>query len=159
DTPKPIRVINPAIPDALAALIDRLLVKDPAGRFQTAAEVAELLNHSLTHSDDPALSIPSGEHAGGEIMGRLPQAAPRLSAAEPPQKKVRRRRTLRTRALVCVLLGVVVLAGVTYWWQNRQPAPDPLANGVRPEETGPPTDFTNSLGMKFKIIPAGKFTM
>jgi serine/threonine protein kinase len=43
DTPRPIREVNPDVPDWLAAIIDRLLAKDPADRFATAAEVAELM--------------------------------------------------------------------------------------------------------------------
>src|SRR5262249_40967530 len=43
DTPRPLREVNPDIPDWLAALITRLHAKDPAGRFQSAAEVADLL--------------------------------------------------------------------------------------------------------------------
>jgi len=97
DTPRPIREINAAIPEALAGLIDRLLVKDPGGRIQTAAEVAELLKQQLAHLDDPA-------HAGGEITDQLPAESARLNAAVPPTKKVRRRTRL---AVACVLLGVV----------------------------------------------------
>jgi WD40 repeat protein len=47
DTPRPIREINPEVPDWLVAVIARLHAKDPAARFQSAAEVAELLNGHL----------------------------------------------------------------------------------------------------------------
>jgi len=57
-------------------------------------------------------------------------------------------------------------AGVTHWLHNQQPTSDPFKNGdgdgvrrERPEDQGLRTDFTNTLGMKFKLIPAGKFTM
>src|SRR5262249_44378268 len=40
--PRPIHEINPAVPDWLVAVIDKLLAKDQAERFQSAAEVAEL---------------------------------------------------------------------------------------------------------------------
>jgi hypothetical protein len=49
ETPTPIREINPEVPDGLAAIIDKLLAKNPAERFQSAAEVAELLNRHLAH--------------------------------------------------------------------------------------------------------------
>src|SRR5215471_8268613 len=39
ETPTPIRETNPEVPDWLAAIIDRLHAKDPAQRFQSAAEV------------------------------------------------------------------------------------------------------------------------
>jgi serine/threonine-protein kinase len=41
DTPRPIREINPDIPDWLVAVIDRLLEKKREDRFQSATEVAE----------------------------------------------------------------------------------------------------------------------
>src|SRR5262249_17857567 len=43
DSPRPLREINSEIPAWLAAIIAKLHAKDPASRFQTAAEVAELL--------------------------------------------------------------------------------------------------------------------
>src|SRR5206468_1859568 len=41
DTPRPIREVNPEIPDWLAAVVDRLLAKNAADRFASAKEVAE----------------------------------------------------------------------------------------------------------------------
>jgi serine/threonine protein kinase/Tfp pilus assembly protein PilF len=58
DTPQPVREINPDLPEALAAVVNRLLVKDPAGRFQTAAAVAERLRQHLAYLDDPSLGPP-----------------------------------------------------------------------------------------------------
>jgi len=47
--PPPIRGVNPEFPEWLVALIDGLHAKEPAGRPQTAAEVAEMLGR---HSND-----------------------------------------------------------------------------------------------------------
>src|SRR5262249_9148076 len=49
DTPRPIRELNPDIPEALAAIVNKLLTKNPDARFQTAGEVAELLSRYLAH--------------------------------------------------------------------------------------------------------------
>jgi hypothetical protein len=121
DTPRPIRELNAAIPEALVEIVNRLLVKDPAGRIQTAAEVAELLEQHLAHLDEPAPSSPSGRLAGDEITDQLPEAAPRLEAVRPPIKEVRLRRTLRPWVAACVLLGVVgsLLLGVALWNKGR----------------------------------------
>jgi formylglycine-generating enzyme required for sulfatase activity len=43
DDPRPIREINPEAPEWLAAIVARLHAKDPAGRFPSAREVADLL--------------------------------------------------------------------------------------------------------------------
>jgi WD40 repeat protein/tRNA A-37 threonylcarbamoyl transferase component Bud32 len=53
DTPHPIREINPEIPDWLTAIVAKLHAKDPAARFQSAAEVAELLSQHLAHLQQP----------------------------------------------------------------------------------------------------------
>ena len=57
DAPRPISETNPEIPDWLVEIIDRLLMKKPEDRFQTANEVAELLNQHLAHLQQPA-SVP-----------------------------------------------------------------------------------------------------
>src|SRR5262249_60077973 len=48
DTSRPIREINPEIPEWLAALVAKLQAKDPGQRFATATEVAALLSRRLT---------------------------------------------------------------------------------------------------------------
>ncbi len=53
ETPKPIEEINPEIPRWLVETIDRLLAKDPNLRFQTAAEVAEVLSGQLAYAQQP----------------------------------------------------------------------------------------------------------
>lgn len=47
ETPIPIGNINPFVPDWLVTIIEKLLAKDPRARFQTAAEVADLLGKHL----------------------------------------------------------------------------------------------------------------
>src|SRR5262249_7910209 len=54
DEPRPIREVNPEIPGWLAAIVARLHAKEPAERFATAAEVAELLGGCLAHVQQPA---------------------------------------------------------------------------------------------------------
>jgi len=48
DPPRPIRELNPDIPDCLVGLIGKLQSKKPEDRFQSAAEVAELLGSYLS---------------------------------------------------------------------------------------------------------------
>src|SRR5262245_388309 len=56
-----IREINPEIPDWLIAIIEKLHAKDPSDRFQSAAEVAELLSQHLAHLQQPSLvAMPPG---------------------------------------------------------------------------------------------------
>ena len=55
---RPIRELNPDVPDWLEAVIDRLLAKEPADRFQTASDVADLLEKGLAHLQQPSISPP-----------------------------------------------------------------------------------------------------
>jgi len=55
DVPRPIREINPDIPDWLEQIVNRLLEKNPANRFQSASEVSELLSQHLAHLQQPTL--------------------------------------------------------------------------------------------------------
>ena len=74
EMPSAIRETNSEIPDWLVAIVNKLLAKDPADRFQSAAEVAELLKDHLAHLQHPSvvgpdaghLASPSGKIAGGE---------------------------------------------------------------------------------------------
>ncbi len=50
---RPVREINPDVPDALVAVIERLHEKDPARRYQSAAEVAEVLGRLLAQAQQP----------------------------------------------------------------------------------------------------------
>jgi serine/threonine protein kinase/DNA-directed RNA polymerase subunit RPC12/RpoP len=58
EAPPPIRSLNPEVPAWLEALVARLMAKDPAQRFQTAAEVAALLEGYLAHLRQPGVSAP-----------------------------------------------------------------------------------------------------
>jgi eukaryotic-like serine/threonine-protein kinase len=50
DTPRPVGEINPDVPGWLGDVIERLHARDPAARFQSAAEVAEVLARHLARA-------------------------------------------------------------------------------------------------------------
>ena len=87
--PPLIRRLVPDVPEGLAAILDRLLAKDPADRFATPAEVADALAPWCVGADLPALLrqalearvslLPSGEGRG---EGRPAVSA--SPAARPP---------------------------------------------------------------------------
>jgi WD40 repeat protein len=43
DRPRPVTALRPEVPPALAAVVEKMLAKDPAGRYQTPVEVARAL--------------------------------------------------------------------------------------------------------------------
>jgi hypothetical protein len=96
ERPRPIRAINPDVPAWLCAIIDKLLAKDPADRFQSAREVADLLGQHLAHLQQPQ---------------QVPQPPPVTCG----QRKHRLRRALRrVLAGVCILAAVLAVAALVY---------------------------------------------
>jgi serine/threonine protein kinase len=57
DRPRPIQETNPEVPLGLVEIIAKLHAKDPAQRFQSAAEVAELLGRHLAELQQPTGSL------------------------------------------------------------------------------------------------------
>lgn len=116
--PRPLREVNEDVPTWLEALIARLHAKDPAERFQTAAEVADLLGRHLA------------------CMPQSDTPEPIAAAPNPPPRGWRARRA----ALAGLLLLGLALAGGAVARRglprpDEAPAPDG-ANG--PASEGPP---------------------
>jgi eukaryotic-like serine/threonine-protein kinase len=103
--PVPISAVNPAMPAWLEGIVSKLLRKDPDHRFQSAAEVAELLEGCLASVQQP------DRH-------RLPVLAARLgrevSAARNP------RRYSRRAMAVVVFLGIVASGALMLGPGHRQ---------------------------------------
>ncbi len=97
--PRPIREINPNIPEWLERLIQTLLAKSLVNRFQTADEVAELLRQCLAHVQQPT-SVP-------------------LPASLVHHATVRRSIFTSTRLGVLAMLGTIgmTLLGMLLWQQ------------------------------------------
>ncbi|MFD4376062.1 protein kinase [Streptomyces sp. NPDC058486] len=93
EAPLPLRQVRPEVPDALEALVLRLLAKDPAARPSGAHEVYEALLPLL-----PARGTPSGPmdptrpflrpHAPWPAAPRSPQAPPARPAVADPRVSV-----------------------------------------------------------------------
>lgn len=54
--PRPVREINPAVPEWLERIVGRLHDKSPEQRFASASEVAELLEQCLAHVQQPTVT-------------------------------------------------------------------------------------------------------
>jgi serine/threonine protein kinase/tetratricopeptide (TPR) repeat protein len=106
DVPRPIREVNPDIPEELVAIIDRLLAKDPQERFQSAVEVSDLLVGYLAHLNDSASTPPPTIRPAPPVT-RRPTAGGRW-----------RRRAMVVAAIVLLALGVSLAvteaSGVTH---------------------------------------------
>jgi WD40 repeat protein len=125
DTPRPIREINPAIPEWLAAVVAKLHAKDPGQRFATAAEVAALLSRRLRQLQTGAEVSDSGS-AATRLVGPRPRPGKRLLTAG------------RLSAAVAVL-GVVLAGWLTRgWWLPAPPPAADAAPGAAPPEAWKP---------------------
>jgi hypothetical protein len=99
--PTPVREANPEVPDWLAAIIEKLHAKDPAGRYQSAAEVAELLGQHLADVQHPSV-VP----------------APAAGPPARPRRSTRRLWAVAAAALLLLAagLGLAEATGATRMW-------------------------------------------
>jgi formylglycine-generating enzyme required for sulfatase activity/serine/threonine protein kinase len=151
DDPRPIRELIPEMPQWLCDIIAKLQAKNPEDRFQSAREVADVLADC---------------EAQLKANARLTNFS-RIPSCRTVSGRSSRWKWIAAAALVIPVLGLAMsgAAGLTHWLRTQQGAADLPKTGdgdqVRPEraENQKPTDFTNTLGMKFKLIPAGTFMM
>jgi WD40 repeat protein len=127
DTPRPVREVNADIPGWLEAIIARLHAKDPAGRFQTAAEVAELLGRHLAHLQQP--SDPPTQRSG--ISGPPSELRTQRSGIRRPRGKV----AYSPRRLAACAALIVVGCIAAYWilWRPDKAKMTDGANGPSQE--------------------------
>jgi formylglycine-generating enzyme required for sulfatase activity len=157
DTPRPIPEVIPEVPPWLCDLIAKLHAKKPQDRFQSAREVADVL---------------------ADCEARLTANArlkdyPRFSVEKPAARRFGGWKWAAALALLLPVLvvGLTEITGVTHWLRSRQEperadrrdGPDKgdgdRGGSERLKEKELPPEYTNTVGMTFKLIPAGKFRM
>jgi len=112
EQPRPIRELNPDMPDWLCRIIGRLMAKRPEDRYSTAREVADLLEKCLAHVQQPTTAPMPAE------LVRVPKLS---------------RLFLSRKALTMVAtLGICVLG--LFAWQAT--APPDIAGEWQGEEWG-----------------------
>jgi serine/threonine-protein kinase len=108
ERPRTIRDVNPEVPDWLEEIVGKLHAKDPAERFQSAREVAELLKKCLAHVQHPTAVPPPPRLSGPNATGRW------LS-----------RRLIAIVSVAAVLAGLLI--ATTFLRQDPSPQPQPSA--------------------------------
>ena len=104
--PRP-RDANPEVPEALDALVARLLAKDPEDRLRSAAELVEELRRVRDRlGERPRRAAPTGPAA---------PKAPVLPPPTPGGDGSRRRRPLRALVILAALLVLLGAAGWGLW--------------------------------------------
>jgi len=105
--PRP-RDANPEVPEALDALVARLLAKDPEDRFRSAAELVEELRRVRNRLEDR-----HGDRA--RPVAPTDQAAPKVPALPPPTSGGDGSRRRRPLLVLAVLAALLVLLGAAGW--------------------------------------------
>jgi hypothetical protein len=121
ETPRPVREVNPDIPAWLAAVVDRLLAKDPGERFQTAAELAEVLGEHLAQLQQSRLTPAPAPEKPEPVL-------PAAVAAEPAGRSAwKRKRVAVAAALMVGVAASLVTVAVLSWpmlFPSRGKIPD-----------------------------------
>ena len=117
DQPRPIREVIPEVPEWLCGIVAKLQAKDPAARFQTASEVADLL-----------ADCEAKLKAQQEVKNILP--APAAKPAVPDRAE-------EMGGGIAVVLPILALAvtefaGVTHVFRGQQATADPGQSGGAP---------------------------
>ena len=120
EPPRPIRELNPDVPDWLVAIIEKLMAKDPAERLQSATEVAEVL------SAQPA--------------EREPRSQPSSSVAANSGAAAKTKRTIGVTAAILALAAATI--GFLSWlgfhsWDKPRSSSEQLTRA--PEVPAPPS--------------------
>jgi serine/threonine protein kinase len=126
EAPGPIREINPDIPEWLAAVVERLMAKDAGERFQTAADLAEVL---------------------GQHLVQLQQS--RLTPTPPPKKRV-------AVALLMVGVVASLMTVAVRSWTKLPPAPGKAPESGTTVPAGPRVTVSKRPedGAQFNTIQA-----
>jgi serine/threonine protein kinase len=133
ERPTPVRELNSEIPEWLARIVERLHAKDPAARFQSAAEVAETLARCLA-----------------DLQRGVPITTPIAAPPNPTKKPVGRR--IHTAAALAVALPLAILAVAAV---AKTGSLATLWSGASPE--GPPNAGSTTTGpnQSIQIIEQG----
>jgi tRNA A-37 threonylcarbamoyl transferase component Bud32 len=129
-SPPPIGQVRPEVPARLGAVLDRMLAKDPADRFQSPAEVVEALRPFTPGSDLAGLLGAGGvaNQPAGVPCAEAPTPVPGLweTATERTGRGRRLRMAPFRYALPILLAGLCLLfvAGLLWLRPGGLPGPD-----------------------------------
>lgn len=169
DTPREIREIVPEVPQWLCDIITKLHAKDPDDRYQSAREVADVLADCEAQLK---------EHSKLKDFSRIP------SRRRNATRLISWRAAISLGLPAAIFLSVTYAvyngtlekpneqkhsAGQTNPQKIGEPPPPAVApfdaaqakahQEAWAKHIGVPVEYTNSIGMKFRLIPPGEFLM
>ncbi len=149
----PLNVVRPEVPSELAAVVAKMMAKDPARRFQTPGEVAVALKPFLRTANAvkvprPDVSLADQTHADRPKTRAVSQSTQPRPASDAGSKEANAQRAADTSAAGSRWEGLIDL-GHAQPESNDTPAPNP---GQRPPWTSWPVALSASL---FGLIVLG----
>lgn len=112
--PADVRIANPDLPGWFAGIVHRLLAKDPATRYRSAADVADTLEACLAHVNDPlATPLPAGVTRAAAAL-TSPTVSPNArrpslrSLLDALRRLMNDQRLLSLTALVLLLMALLL---------------------------------------------------
>ncbi len=153
ETPELIQQINPAIPEWLSAVIQKLLAKDPSERFQSAAELADVLEQRRALAAEALRPPPWDVRTNSAVAPYRPQTPagppPTGSLAPAPPRRFR---------LAWLLAGAALISltafGAAAWFLGHRLPHKPTPRKVPPGSL--PARFVNPFSMEFVLVPRGQ---
>jgi serine/threonine protein kinase len=139
--PRPIREVNPDVPEWLEAIVRRLHAKAPHDRFQTPAEVADLLEQCLAHVQQPA-TVP------------LPAGVPPAYVVPPSGGIARLPHQIRRIALYSAAATLAVTVAVALWPNPELQRTDERPSNPNTERTAAPSfdRWADAVGTELEEI-------
>ena len=118
------REYNPLVPNALAAILAKMMAKDVARRYQTPADLVVDLSTLARMMDLPADAVPA------EAAGTVPWSRLAAFGSEPPRLPI---------GLAVGIAGIAIAVAVLVGTNRPDPAPSPAwpARPARPPARGP----------------------
>ncbi len=178
-TPKPVEELVPEIPRTLSFVIARLLEKDPANRYQSAADVADHLER-IVKSADPVKLTPQVGKQLDEWRARPPsnstftrppttslaqedqtvalpdQAAPSPPAIEPSKQEPQKKSSPLPLLAGAAALLAVLLGGVAYFAfgpsNSGEEMTEPPSSSPLPYEIETPTGLMMLIPAEAAIV-------
>jgi serine/threonine-protein kinase len=113
-TPRPLEEARPDLPAGLADVVRRMMARDPAGRYQTPAEVAQALL-PFTRAGALSVALPPDPAPAPPVVPDTVMLLEEASSQEarPRRRRVRRRRGAGKRGwlLAAVVLALLLIVG------------------------------------------------
>jgi serine/threonine-protein kinase len=148
EDPQPISELRPDCPPELGTAIMRMISKDPAGRFPSLKDVAQIFQGSQTTDEMAVAQLGALAASRGQSDSAVPTPVPRRTPVRTGTTTTR----LRRRTLVWVLVGTIILVGVVMFGMPRLKA---AGNQQPPADSSVIASRAAAIGARARVTASG----